>query len=73
MVENHHGAYFHMWCQSSSAYNLYIVGKEISSGLILPYRFHGRFHKMVKHTQVIRRQFADKLFEFVSLFCGIGA
>ena len=32
-----------------------------------------QFHKMVKHTQPIRRQFADELFECVSQFCGIGA
>ena len=30
-------------------------------------------HKVVKHTQTIRRQFADELFECVWLFCGIGA
>ena len=28
---------------------------------------------MVKHTQTIRRQIADELFEFVWPFCGIGA
>ena len=28
---------------------------------------------MVKHTQTIRRQFADELFECVWPFCGIGA
>ena len=28
---------------------------------------------MVKHTQAIRRQFADKLFECVLPFCGVGA
>ena len=28
---------------------------------------------MVKHTQTIRRQIADELFEYVWLFCGIGA
>ena len=30
-------------------------------------------HKMVKHTQTIRRQFADELFECVWPFCEIGA
>ena len=30
-------------------------------------------HKMVKHTQTIRRQFADELYEYVSPFCGVGA
>ena len=29
--------------------------------------------KMVKHTQTIRRQFADELFECVWPFCGVGA
>ena len=28
---------------------------------------------MVKHTQTIRRQFADKLFECVWPFCSVGA
>ena len=28
---------------------------------------------MVKHTQIIRRQIADELFECVWPFCGIGA
>ena len=30
-------------------------------------------HKMVKHTQTIRRQIANELFECVWLFCGVGA
>ena len=30
-------------------------------------------HKMVKHTQTIRRQFADELFECVWPFFGVGA
>ena len=29
--------------------------------------------KMVKHTQTIRKQIADELFEYVWPFCGIGA
>ena len=33
MVENHHGAHFHMWGQNSNAYELHIVGKKILSGL----------------------------------------
>ena len=28
---------------------------------------------MVKHTQTVRRQFADDLFEYVWPFCGIAA
>ena len=32
-----------------------------------------QFHKMVKHTQTIRRETADELFECVWPFCGIGA
>ena len=35
--------------------------------------FKRQNHKMVKHTQTIRRQFADELIERVSPFCGIGA
>ena len=32
-----------------------------------------KFKKMAKHTQTIRRQFADELFECVWSFYGIGA
>ena len=35
--------------------------------------FKGQPHKMVKHTQTIRRQFAEELFECVWPFCEIGA
>ena len=35
MVKNEHGAHFYKWGQNSNAYNLYIVGKEHYSGLIL--------------------------------------
>ena len=31
-----------------------------------------QFHKMVKHTQTIRRQIKDELFEYVWPFFGIG-
>ena len=34
--------------------------------------FKRQFHKMVKHTQTIRRQIADELFERDWPFCGIG-
>ena len=36
MAENHHSADFHMWGQSSNAYNLHVVGKELLWGSILP-------------------------------------
>ena len=35
--------------------------------------FKRQFHKIVKHTQTIRRQIADELFECVRPFCGIDA
>ena len=35
--------------------------------------FKRQSHKMVKHTQAIRRENADELFECVWPFCGIGA
>ena len=35
--------------------------------------FKHQFHKMDKHTQKIRRQIAEELFECVWLFYGIGA
>ena len=34
--------------------------------------FKRQSHKMVKHTQTIRRQFTDELFECVWPFCDIG-
>ena len=34
--------------------------------------FKRQSHKMIKHTQTIRRQFADDLFECVWPFCEIG-
>ena len=37
------------------------------------YSFKRQFYKMVKHTQTIRRQIADELFECVWPFCGIGS
>ena len=41
---------------------------------MIPYwLFKRQSHKMVKHTQAIRRQFADELFECVWPFYGIGA
>ena len=36
-------------------------------------RVKRQFHKTVKHTQTIRRQFADELFECVWPFCEIVA
>ena len=39
----------------------------------LLYHFKRQFHKMVKHTQTIRRQIADELFECVWQYYGIGA
>ena len=44
-----------------------------NTGLKLLLLFKGQFHKIVKHTQTIRRQIADELFECVWPFCGIGA
>ena len=35
--------------------------------------FKRQAYKMVKHTQTIRWQFADKLFQYVWPFCGVGA
>ena len=32
-----------------------------------------QLHKMVKHTQTIRWQYAHELFECVWTFCGVGA
>ena len=35
--------------------------------------FKRQFHRMVKHTQTIRREIVDELFECVWPLCGIGA
>ena len=35
MAVNHNDVHFHIWNQNSNAGNLYIIGKEILSGLIL--------------------------------------
>ena len=35
--------------------------------------FKRQSHKMVKHTQTIRQQIADELFEYFWPFCEIGA
>ena len=37
------------------------------------YPFKRQSHKMAKHTQIIRRQIADELFDCVRTFCEIGA
>ena len=37
------------------------------------YPFKRQINKVAKHTQTIRRQFSDELFECVWPFCGIGA
>ena len=36
-------------------------------------RFKHQTHKMVNHTQTIRRQFVDELFESDWPFCEVGA
>ena len=41
--------------------------------LLNPLSANPKQNKMVKHTQTIRRQFADELFECVWPFCDIGA
>ena len=45
---------------------------RINSSTYFTYPFKRQSHKMVKHTQTIRRQFADELFECVWSFCEIG-
>ena len=49
----------------------YLVHENLKSAA--SQRFKRQFHKMVKQTQTISRQFADELFECVGPFCGIGA
>ena len=45
----------------NSSGKLFMVNQHV----IGIYPFQCQFHKMVKHTQTIRRQFADELFECV--------
>ena len=40
--------------------------------MILFWPFQRQSHKMTKHTQTIRRQIGDELFECVWPFCEIG-
>ena len=53
--------------QTLTRWNIWKRWHEIS------YLFKRQPLKMVKHTQAIRRQFAEELFEFVWRFCGVCA
>ena len=48
------------------------VGIEVNS-FKLAQHIKRQSHKKAKHTQTIRRQIPDELFECVWLFCEIGA
>ena len=51
-----------------------IIGLSlVTSSINRIWPFKRQFHKMVKHTETIRRQIAEELFECVWPFCGIGA
>ena len=41
--------------------------------LLTSLTFKRQYHKMVKHTETIRRQIADELFECVWPFCRVAA
>ena len=56
------------WCSCS---NIFISNFELL-WLFLSEPFKHQPHKIVKHTQTIRRQITDKLFECVWSFCGVG-
>ena len=45
------------------------LNKQMPTWLVMSQPFKRQSHKMVKHTQTIRRKFADELFEFVWPFC----
>ena len=66
--------FFFYFCSSST--DVHFV-KSISVMIVLPEMavqpFKRQSHKIVKHTQTIRRQFADELFECVWPFRDIGA
>ena len=47
------------------------IKKDLLAQLLKPQPFKGQFQKMLKHTQTIRRQIFDELFECVWPFCGI--
>ena len=56
-----------IWCALFSCYSV------LRFALLHYYPFKRQSHNMVKHTQTIRRQFTDELFECVWTFCKIGA
>ena len=66
--------FFFYFCSSST--DVHFV-KSISVMIVLPEMavqpFKRQSHKIVKHTQTIRRQFAEELFECVWPFRDIGA
>ena len=47
-------------------------GKFSAKLVCIFYPFKHQYHKMVKHTQTIRRQFADEFFDCVWPLCEIG-
>ena len=47
--------------------------QPIVNHICLIWLFKRQPHKVVKHTQTIRRQIADELFEYVWPFLGVGA
>ena len=50
-----------------------LIYKAKNSILLKLWPFKRQYHKMVSHTQIIRRQIADQLFECAWSFCGVGA
>ena len=59
------------------AFNIFILiyiftRVNVSFYILIINPLNANFTKMVKHTQTIRRQIADELFECVWPFCGIG-
>ena len=53
-------------CSRSMGAQTLVLSKKLFSLYIHPDKlFKRQFHKMAKHTQKIRRQFADELFECV--------
>ena len=47
--------------------------KRLKQSGTLTKHFKCQLHKIVKHTQTTRQQFADELFARIETFCGVGA
>ena len=62
----------HLLCFRFHYKSIWKTSVKIKEWKQFNYAFKRQYHKMVKHTQTIRRQIADELFEWVWPLCDIG-